>query len=64
MYPFMRLAKVMWQAKRNSPVHITDKSEISFSCRPWDLDIFNEMNNGRVLTYMTWVELSWVSAAG
>lgn len=50
MYPFLRLAKVMWQAKRNTSIHVTDKSEISFSCHPWDLDIFNEMNNGRVLT--------------
>lgn len=50
MYPFARLAKVMWQANRNSAIHFTDKSEISFSCHPWDLDIFNEMNNGRVLT--------------
>ncbi|WP_244574596.1 acyl-CoA thioesterase [Cohaesibacter sp. ES.047] len=25
-------------------------SEITFICRPWDLDMFMEMNNGRVLT--------------
>lgn len=25
-------------------------SETSFRCRPWDLDMFLEMNNGRILT--------------
>lgn len=50
MYPFARLAKTYWNASRAKPLHFTDKSNITFACHPWDLDIFNEMNNGRVLT--------------
>ncbi|MCJ2376091.1 thioesterase family protein [Vibrio sp. ZSDZ34] len=50
MYPFLRLAKVMWRARKSAAMHFTEKSDISFRCHPWDLDIFNEMNNGRVLT--------------
>ncbi|CAM3031465.1 acyl-CoA thioesterase [Vibrio rarus] len=50
MYPFFRLAKVSWQAKQQTPLTITDKSTSEFYCHPWDLDIFNELNNGRVLT--------------
>ncbi|MEZ9948050.1 acyl-CoA thioesterase [Vibrio breoganii] len=50
MYPFFRLAKVYWQARKQSSLKISDKTTTHFSCRPWDLDIFNELNNGRVLT--------------
>ncbi|OBT12145.1 thioeseterase [Vibrio sp. UCD-FRSSP16_10] len=50
MYPFFRLAKVTWQAKKQASLKISDKSSTQFYCHPWDLDIFNELNNGRVLT--------------
>ncbi|GAD79527.1 acyl-CoA thioesterase [Vibrio ezurae] len=50
MYPLFRLAKVTWQANKQPSLTIADKSTTEFYCHPWDLDIFNELNNGRVLT--------------
>ncbi|WP_028117406.1 acyl-CoA thioesterase [Ferrimonas senticii] len=50
MYPFFRLAKTIFKARRRAPINYTDSSSIEFHCHPWDLDIFNEMNNGRVAT--------------
>ena len=50
MYPFFRLTKVVLQSLRRSKLAFHETSEITFYCRPWDLDLFLEMNNGRVLT--------------
>ncbi|WP_298444350.1 acyl-CoA thioesterase [uncultured Ferrimonas sp.] len=50
MYPFFRLAKTIFNAKKKSQIAYTDPSSIEFRCHPWDLDLFNEMNNGRVAT--------------
>lgn len=40
----------MMQAKSKPSLVITDIDETPFTCMPWDLDPFLEMNNGRVLT--------------
>jgi len=50
MYPISRLIKTAIVAKRKPAIDITEASEITFLCRPWDLDMFMEMNNGRILT--------------
>lgn len=50
MYPLSRLLSTFLKAKRGSKPDAQAVSEISFRCRPWDLDMFLEMNNGRVLT--------------
>lgn len=50
MYPFLRLAKTVLMAKRREPISYRQKSNIQFRCHPWDIDLFNEMNNGRALT--------------
>lgn len=50
MYPFFRLAKIAYQASRRSKINYDEPSSIEFRCHPWDLDMFNEMNNGRVAT--------------
>ncbi len=52
MYPISRLLKISFQARKRSPLKFGDTSEITFRCRPWDLDMFLEMNNGRVLTLL------------
>lgn len=52
MYPVSRLMLAILKAKRaqkNAPLAFDAVSEITFRCRPWDLDMFMEMNNGRVL---------------
>ncbi|RKF20429.1 thioesterase [Alginatibacterium sediminis] len=50
MYPFLRLAKTMFLANKKSKICYTEPSQINFICHPWDIDLFGEMNNGRILT--------------
>lgn len=50
MYPFLRLALVSRAARRRPSLGLADPSVLRLICWPWDLDMFVEMNNGRVLT--------------
>lgn len=50
MYPLLRFALTVFKAKRAEKLGMEDVGKIEFYCRPWDLDMFIEMNNGRVLT--------------
>ena len=53
MYPVSRFLISTLKAemaRKTSPLGYEDVGEIDFYCRPWDLDMFMEMNNGRVLT--------------
>ena len=50
MYPFARMAAVMWKARQAPAALFTDVTTCSFRAHPWDMDHFMEMNNGRHLT--------------
>lgn len=50
MYPVTRLLITSIKAKYGKPLTADSESVISFICRPWDLDMYAEMNNGRILT--------------
>jgi acyl-CoA thioesterase FadM len=50
MYPFARMASVLWKARRSPAAQFTDATICSFYAHPWDMDHFMEMNNGRHLT--------------
>ena len=50
MYPLIRLATLLLHSRKQSKLAFGETSEITFRCRTWDLDMFMEMNNGRVLT--------------
>lgn len=50
MYPVSRLLLTCLKAKFGKPMQFDEVSVVSFRCRPWDLDMFFEMNNGRILT--------------
>lgn len=50
MYPFLRFAYHMFVAGRQSRIGLLDTHEITTHCMPWDLDLWNELNNGRTLT--------------
>ncbi|MDO6461291.1 acyl-CoA thioesterase [Granulosicoccaceae sp. 1_MG-2023] len=50
MYPVSRLISTLIRARFSAPLSADQTSEIRFRVRPWDLDMFMEMNNGRVLT--------------
>ena len=50
MYPFLRLAKVLFIGSKRLPLGPDDTSIVPMLTWPWDCDIFFEMNNGRHLT--------------
>jgi acyl-CoA thioesterase FadM len=50
MYPVLRLITASVRASIQGNRHASDVFENSFICMPWDIDMFLEMNNGRVLT--------------
>ncbi|MCI4663714.1 MAG: thioesterase family protein [Neomegalonema sp.] len=50
MYPFIRLAWVMANARRKPPLGPDDHSDLRLTAWPWDCDVFVELNNGRQLT--------------
>jgi len=50
MYPFIRLLSSSIRASTSKALDIGDVCETNLLCMPWDMDMFLEMNNGRVLT--------------
>lgn len=65
MFPFFRLAKEMYRAKRMAPFQsLTDLHVSEHICWPWDLDAFLELNNGRTLTLFDLGRLGMAQRAG
>lgn len=50
MFPFVRLAKDLFLARRQPDLGLTDLHVSHHMVWPWDLDGFLELNNGRALT--------------
>lgn len=50
MFPFVRMAWAMSQARRMPPLDLTGLHISQHVVWPWDLDAFMELNNGRALT--------------
>ncbi len=50
MYPFLRFFNSSIKGVLSKPVSVDSICETSFYCMPWDLDMFLEMNNGRIIT--------------
>lgn len=50
MYPFIRLGKGIFQARRAPALDLLDTQVSRHICWPWDLDPWMELNNGRTLT--------------
>lgn len=50
MYPFIRMFHAMAGARKMAPQGLTDIHTSEHICWPWDLDLWNELNNGRTLT--------------
>lgn len=51
MYPFIRLALQIRQNRHASALPVLGTHISHHTCLPWDLDPFNELNNGRTLTF-------------
>ena len=52
MYPFFRLTKQLYLAKRAGPIGFDETHKLNLRVRPWDIDPFLDLNNGRILTLM------------
>lgn len=50
MYPFLRLGKELFVHRNAPPLGIFETHRSTHLCWPWDIDMWLEMNNGRVLT--------------
>lgn len=50
MYPYLRFAALVAKERRKPPMGIYDTYVMSMRCLPVDIDMFLEMNNGRILT--------------
>lgn len=50
MYPFFRLAKVVFQHRNAPPLPLLGTHVSHHICWPWDIDPWMELNNGRTLT--------------
>lgn len=50
MYPFIRLITSSVKSIRSEKLDAFDVCETTFRARPWDVDMFMEVNNGRLLT--------------
>lgn len=50
MYPYLRLAKVLWRARTRPALELGATSELPMRVWPTDIDIYPEQNNGRHLT--------------
>ncbi|MBL4628951.1 MAG: acyl-CoA thioesterase [Roseicyclus sp.] len=50
MYPYLRFAALMLKERRKAPLELFDTHTVSMTCLPVDIDVFLEMNNGRILT--------------
>lgn len=52
MYPFIRQAKEFWLHRNAPDLDLLDTHVSHHRCWPQDIDIYMEMNNGRVLTLL------------
>ena len=50
MYPIIRFITTSIHAFRSDRISIDEVAETVFRIRPWDIDMFLEVNNGRILT--------------
>ncbi|EPX83022.1 acyl-CoA thioesterase [Salipiger mucosus] len=64
MYPFIRMARQMAIARRMPPLGPGEIHVSHHRCWPWDLDLWNELNNGRTLTLYDLGRLPLVHRSG
>lgn len=50
MYPMIRVAKEIWLNRTPRPLALGEDHVTHLMAWPWDIDVFLDLNNGRVLT--------------
>lgn len=61
MYPWLRLIKTFVTASRQAPLAWDEAHVSQHICWPWDLDAWNELNNGRALTLLDLGRVGWIA---
>ncbi|WP_370229349.1 acyl-CoA thioesterase [Cognatishimia sp.] len=61
MYPWIRLISQYRSASRMSKIAWHDTHISHTRCWPWDLDPWNELNNGRALTFFDLGRVGWTA---
>ena len=61
MYPWLRLIKAYVTASRQSKIQWHETHVSHTMCWPWDLDPWNELNNGRALTFFDLGRIGWTA---
>ena len=64
MYPFIRLAKELWQVGKMPRIGVEDTHVSRHRCWPWDIDMWMELNNGRTLTLLDLGRIPLAKRAG
>jgi acyl-CoA thioesterase FadM len=65
MFPFIRLFKDVYLARRQAPLESLTQTHVSqHICWPHDLDLFLELNNGRALTLYDLGRIAMAQRAG
>lgn len=64
MYPWLRMIKAVVQARRQPQMEWSDIHVNHTMCWPWDLDPWNELNNGRALTFFDLGRIGWTLRMG
>lgn len=59
MYPWFRFIKSILSAGRQKPLEWHEAHVSKHICWPWDLDPWNELNNGRALTLFDLGRVGW-----
>ncbi len=64
MYPWIRLAREMFRARRLPPLGYGEVHSATIRCMPWDIDMQMEMNNGRIITLFDLVRVPMFQRMG
>ena len=59
MYPWLRFIKTIVASSRQSKIDWSETHVSKTICWPWDLDPWNELNNGRALTLLDLGRVGW-----
>lgn len=52
MYPIIRFSKEIILNRKAGPIALGETHKTNMRIRPWDIDVFLDLNNGRILTLL------------
>lgn len=64
MYPFVRLLKQVILNRNAATLGVSETHHLTLRTRPWDIDPFLDLNNGRILTLMDLGRIGYFQRTG